>query len=30
VTSGGGLARVHVANNDEVNVSLFLAHFDTR
>merc|ERR1719370_2131734 len=27
VTSGGGLARVDVADNDNVNVSLFLSHF---
>ena len=26
VTSGGGLARVDVANNDNVNVGLFLSH----
>jgi len=27
VTSGGGLAGVHVANDDDVDVNLFLAHF---
>merc|ERR550519_2288662 len=27
MTSGGGLARVDVANNDNVNVGLFLSHF---
>merc|ERR1719431_1044063 len=27
VTSGGGLARVDVADNDNVNVGLFLSHF---
>ena len=27
MTSGGGLARVDVADNDNVNVGLFLSHF---
>lgn len=27
-TSGGGLARIDVADDDDVNVSLFLSHFD--
>ena len=27
VTSGGGLARVDVANNDNVDVCLFLSHY---